>query len=75
MLWQCDAAHSFLQHLSWSAGGGSESEAEEEAEGEVESEPRVEIMSGVSTRARRKMRKGNVVSTQFLPLGSKITLS
>ncbi|KAL2101011.1 hypothetical protein ACEWY4_002772 [Coilia grayii] len=56
VLWQCDATHSFVQHLSWPAGGGSESEAEEEAEGESEREPMLEMMSGASTRGRRKAR-------------------
>lgn len=74
VLWQCDAAHSFVQHLSWPAGGGSESEAEEEAEGEVEREPRVEVMSGATTRARRKMRKGNAVDILCLPSLPKIGL-
>ncbi|XP_062388009.1 zinc finger protein 653 [Sardina pilchardus] len=65
VLWQCDAGHSFVQHLSWPAGGGSESEAEDEAEaeaeaeaeGEPERETRVEMMSGVNTRGRRKARQ------------------
>ncbi|XP_063080196.1 uncharacterized protein znf653 [Engraulis encrasicolus] len=59
-LWQCDAAHSFLQHLSCPAGGVSESEGEEEAEGECVSEREqqmVEMMSGVTTRGRHNTRK------------------
>lgn len=72
VLWQCDGAHSFVQYLSWPDGGGSESEAEEEAEGEIEREPRVEVMSGASTRARRRTRKGNVANTLFLLSGSKM---
>ncbi|KAG9264525.1 zinc finger protein 653 isoform X2 [Astyanax mexicanus] len=36
VLWQCEAEHSFIQHISWPAGGASESEEEEEEEEEDE---------------------------------------
>uniref|UniRef100_A0A4W4GL41 Zinc finger protein 653 n=1 Tax=Electrophorus electricus TaxID=8005 RepID=A0A4W4GL41_ELEEL len=36
VLWQCEAEHSFVQHISWPAGGISESEVDDDAGEEVE---------------------------------------
>uniref|UniRef100_A0AAY4C6R2 Zinc finger protein 653 n=1 Tax=Denticeps clupeoides TaxID=299321 RepID=A0AAY4C6R2_9TELE len=60
-LWQCDAGHSFVQHLSWPSGGASESEGEDEEQGDAEGDVAVEVLGGpvsnVQTRRRARARE------------------
>lgn len=53
VLWQCDAEHSFVQHISWSAGGASESEADDAIE-VPEKEGADETAVGINTRAAQR---------------------
>ncbi|XP_064842521.1 zinc finger protein 653-like isoform X1 [Oncorhynchus masou masou] len=53
-IWQCDADHSFVQHLSSPPRGVSEPEMETETEEEVDSDTRTEDTRGIMTRRRRE---------------------
>ncbi|XP_021413782.2 zinc finger protein 653 isoform X1 [Oncorhynchus mykiss] len=53
-IWQCDADHSFVQHLSSPPRGASEPEMETETEEEVDSDTRTEDTRGIMTRRRRR---------------------
>uniref|UniRef100_A0A4W5JER0 Zinc finger protein 653 n=1 Tax=Hucho hucho TaxID=62062 RepID=A0A4W5JER0_9TELE len=53
-IWQCDADHSFVQHLSFPPRGASEPEMETETEEEVDSDIRTEETGGIMTRRRRR---------------------
>lgn len=44
ILWQCDAEHSFIQHILWPVGGSSESE-EEDNNGEPEPEKKPAVQT------------------------------
>ncbi|KAL7850682.1 hypothetical protein SRHO_G00200310 [Serrasalmus rhombeus] len=58
VLWQCDAEHSFVQHISWAAGGASESEDEDDAREEPEEKRAVETAAaagGLSTRSTQRV--------------------
>ncbi|XP_076844740.1 zinc finger protein 653 [Brachyhypopomus gauderio] len=55
VLWQCDAEHSFVQHISWPAGGVSDSEAEEDAGEELEcAAETMATAMGISTSASQR---------------------
>ncbi|XP_036407994.1 zinc finger protein 653 [Megalops cyprinoides] len=56
VLWQCQAGHSFMQHISQPAGDASESETEGEAEGGSGPGAYAQDTEGVTTRTRRKKR-------------------
>ncbi|XP_014049001.1 zinc finger protein 653 [Salmo salar] len=51
-IWQCDADHSFVQHLSSPPRGASEMETETEEE--VDRDTRTEETGGIMTRRRRR---------------------
>ncbi|XP_020330927.1 zinc finger protein 653-like isoform X2 [Oncorhynchus kisutch] len=53
-IWQCDADHSFVQHLSSPPRGASELEMETEMEEEVDRDTRTEETGGIMTRRRRR---------------------
>ncbi|XP_023867853.1 zinc finger protein 653 isoform X1 [Salvelinus sp. IW2-2015] len=53
-IWQCDADHSFVQHLSSPPRGASEPEMETETEEEVDRDTRTEETGGIMTRRRRR---------------------
>ncbi|XP_070958148.1 zinc finger protein 653-like [Oncorhynchus clarkii lewisi] len=53
-IWQCDADHSFVQHLSSPPRGASEPEMETETEEEVDSDTRTEDTRGIMTGRRRR---------------------
>ncbi|KAL7860316.1 hypothetical protein AOLI_G00166650 [Acnodon oligacanthus] len=58
VLWQCDAEHSFVQHISWAAGGASESEDEDDTREEPEEKRAVETAAeggGLSSRATQRV--------------------
>ncbi|XP_038840028.1 zinc finger protein 653-like isoform X3 [Salvelinus namaycush] len=53
-IWQCDADHSFVQHLSSPPRGASEPEMETETEEEVDRDTRTLETGGIMTRRRRR---------------------
>ncbi|XP_034151131.1 zinc finger protein 653 [Esox lucius] len=54
-IWQCDADHSFVQHLSSPPRGTSESEGELETEMEEEVDREAESTVGIVTKRRREV--------------------
>ncbi|KAI4881322.1 hypothetical protein NFI96_029931 [Prochilodus magdalenae] len=58
VLWQCDAEHSFVQQISWAAGGASESEEEDDFREDPEEKSAVvtpTTAGGISTRASQRV--------------------
>ncbi|KAK1799245.1 hypothetical protein P4O66_007485, partial [Electrophorus voltai] len=58
VLWQCEAEHSFVQHISWPAGGISESEVDDDAGEEVEKKRAAKTVAtaiDISTRAGERI--------------------
>ncbi|KAK6311839.1 hypothetical protein J4Q44_G00175030 [Coregonus suidteri] len=53
-IWQCDADHSFVQHLSSPPRGASDPEMETETEEEVDRDTGTEETGGIMTRRRRR---------------------
>ncbi|XP_041719402.1 zinc finger protein 653-like [Coregonus clupeaformis] len=53
-IWQCDADHSFVQHLSSPPRGTSDPEMETETEEEVDRDTGTEETGGIMTRRRRR---------------------
>lgn len=53
VLWQCDAEHSFMQHISWPVGGSSESD---EDDNNVDPEPEEKTAVQITATAASNQR-------------------
>lgn len=60
VLWQCDAEHSFIQHISWPVGGSSESD-EEDNNGEQELEKKTAVQTTETAVSNQRTPAGVVV--------------
>ncbi|XP_060757516.1 zinc finger protein 653 isoform X2 [Neoarius graeffei] len=52
VLWQCDAEHSFIQHISWPVGGSSESDEDNSGEPEPEKKTTVQTTATAVSNQR-----------------------
>lgn len=59
VLWQCDAEHSFIQHISWPVGGSSESD--EDNSGEPEPEKKTTVQTTATAVSNQRTLAGVVV--------------
>ncbi|KAI5097461.1 zinc finger protein 653 [Silurus meridionalis] len=59
VLWQCDAEHSFIQHISWPVGGSSESD-----EDDNNGEPEPEKTTAVQTAAKAVSNQRTLADTE-----------
>lgn len=71
VLWQCDAEHSFIQHISWPVGGSSESE-EEDNNGEQEPEKETAVQNTATAVSNQRTLAGVVVCVIINSVKQKI---
>lgn len=60
VLWQCDAEHSFIQHISWPLGGSSESD-EDDNNDEPEPEKKTAVQTTATAVSNQRTLAGVVV--------------
>lgn len=60
VLWQCDAEHSFIQHISWPVGGSSESD-EDDNHDEPEPEKKTAVHTTGAAVSNQRILAGVVV--------------